>query len=220
VSLAKTASIEQLLISATKCFGQLGYEGAALRTIAADAGVTLSAIGLYFGGKAELYLAAKRQIALKIQEERLALIEAAFDAGQGRPSQDALVAALVEPIITRAVHSTEVDRYSIQLFRNAVVGQPHPVSDSLIAGAELVIERWIEGMRLAQPQLSEAALAWAYSFVVSVALSGQVVDERLRRHDASDRAEDVVADVVAFCSAGISAMGRRRDAGRPASEYN
>ena len=47
----------RLLQAATDSFAELGYEGASLRTIAEDAGVSFQLITYYFGSKEELWVA-------------------------------------------------------------------------------------------------------------------------------------------------------------------
>jgi AcrR family transcriptional regulator len=66
--MSKAETIDALMESAIHCFSQHGYEGAALRDIAAEAGVPLSTIHMYFGSKAELYTAIERKAWIECEQ--------------------------------------------------------------------------------------------------------------------------------------------------------
>ncbi|NMG36408.1 TetR family transcriptional regulator [Azoarcus sp. TTM-91] len=85
-----TASREKLLYAALTAFARLGYEGARLRDIAAEAGFDVSMIAHHFGSKAELWTAVvdelrQRQIPRLADFDRLAQPELplAFRLSQG-----------------------------------------------------------------------------------------------------------------------------------------
>ena len=59
---ASGGSREALIHAATLRFGEAGYAATSIRAIAADAGVNLSLISYYFGGKQGLYEACARDI--------------------------------------------------------------------------------------------------------------------------------------------------------------
>ena len=53
--MSKVEAIDALMNCAIKAFSEWGFEGASLRQIAAQAGVPLSTINVYFGSKRDLY---------------------------------------------------------------------------------------------------------------------------------------------------------------------
>lgn len=59
-------SREALIAAATARFGEAGFAATSIRAIAADAGVNLSLISYYFGGKQGLYEACARDIVAKL----------------------------------------------------------------------------------------------------------------------------------------------------------
>lgn len=76
---------ERLLDAAIKIFAIHGFEGASTRMLVKEAGVNISAIPYYFGGKEGLYEAVIEHImsiALEKRGEKAAQIRAALDDGQ------------------------------------------------------------------------------------------------------------------------------------------
>lgn len=82
---------QRLLEVAVKLFAERGLEGTSVRDIAKEAGVNLSLVSYYFGGKEGLYLELLRSFALNVKSEleRIVLIFATDG-----PSQDNLKKAL------------------------------------------------------------------------------------------------------------------------------
>lgn len=59
---------EKLILAGSKLFAARGLEGVSTRDIAAEAGLNLSLISYYFGGKEGLYLTIVREFALVVKE--------------------------------------------------------------------------------------------------------------------------------------------------------
>lgn len=202
--------------SAIHSFAKYGYEGAALRDIAAQAGVPLSTIHMYFGSKAELYAAIERKAWAEIDNDRSALLHAAMAKTPGQaPGLDDLIHALAAPVVRRALGKSEHDRERIFIIRGRVSDRTISNSRTLLDLADRSMIRWIDAMTLTCPTLSRQDVVWAFSFVVGAIYSWQLIDHRydnLLGEDVERTAAGVTGDIVAFGCAGVQAMIDRRNA--------
>lgn len=99
------ATREAILISARKAFARSGYDGAGLREIAADAGVTAMMVNRYFGSKERLFA----EVIEQTMTQGSLIAGGIFD----QPSSGrALAEALMK--LTRA-HDTPLDGFLITL---------------------------------------------------------------------------------------------------------
>ena len=78
----KAATQARILDAALQLFSENGFEGTSIRTIAANAGVTHTMIGLHFGGKTQLWQAAVDHLFRRMASEmRPGPDEPAFEDG-------------------------------------------------------------------------------------------------------------------------------------------
>jgi AcrR family transcriptional regulator len=212
--MSKADTIEALMESAIHCFSKYGYEGASLRDIAANAGVQLSTIHMYFGSKAELYTAIERRSWAEIDDERSALLSLALEkAGACAPELGDLIHALAFPVVRRAFGASEHDRERIFIIRGRVSDRSIGDRTGLLEIADRSMVRWIDAMRLACPRLSRPDVVWAFSFIVGSIYSWQLIDHRydkLLGQDVERTVEGLTADLVAFGDAGVQALIKRR----------
>ncbi len=105
----------RLLEAAIDVFGKEGFSGATTRMIARRAGVNISAIPYYFGGKEGLYRAVVVHIAEKVQtalQNALAEIERYGDAAHSSSQKaSALLDSLLAQIIDFMLGSPEAPRF-------------------------------------------------------------------------------------------------------------
>ena len=212
--MSKADTIAALMESAIHCFSKYGYEGASLRDIAANAGVQLSTIHMYFGSKAELYTAIERRSWAEVDDERGALLSAAIKAAGARPpALSELIHALAFPVVRRALGDSEHDLERIHILRGRVSDRSIGDRSALLEIADRSMVRWIDAMRLACPTLSRPDVVWAFSFVVGSIYSWQLIDHRydkLLGQDVERTVEGLTADIVAFGAAGVMALIQRR----------
>ena len=179
----KAETIARLEDSAVALFGSSGYEGTSLRSIAAHAGLPLSAIDRHFGSKMALFDAVHRRIWKEIDSERQALLRnpAAVDES-GAPSLEAVLYAFIRPIAERATRPDDASA-SIRLLREAIMATC--------------------------PDLSRDRAVWVYSFVVAILYCNQLVDgclDDLMPANATRSTDEVTGMLVAFCSRGIRGL--------------
>ena len=212
--MSKADTIDALMESAIHCFSRYGYEGASLRDIAADAGVPLSTIHMYFGSKAELYRTIERKSWGEIDEERSALLyEALAKVDTSPPELAALIHALAWPVVRRMLGASEHDRERVFIIRGRVSDRCAQESPAFLQDADRSVVRWIDAIQLSCPSLVRQDIVWAFSFVVGAIYSWQLVDNRydqLMGPDIQRTAEGIAGDIVTFGCAGIHALIERR----------
>ncbi|TAJ74704.1 MAG: TetR/AcrR family transcriptional regulator [Phenylobacterium sp.] len=212
--MSKADTIDALMESAIHCFSRYGYEGASLRDIAANAGVPLSTIHMYFGSKAELYTAIERKSWGEIDDERSALLSEALAKAGARPPELAdLIHALARPVVRRMLGASEHDQERIFIIRGRVSDRRAQESPSFLEVADRSVVRWIDAIQLACPSLVRQDIVWAFSFVVGAIYSWQLVDHRydqLLGQDIQRTVDGITGDIVTFGCAGIHALIERR----------
>lgn len=211
--MSKTATIDALMESAIYNFSRDGYEGASLRDIARAAEVPLSTIHLYFGSKSELYAAVGRKVWEEVDNERSRYLEKALAKNPAKPPLPDLVYALAFPIVRRALSSCDRDIAQIYLLRSHLAHWHPPIASAMLAIADRSMGRWIDAIMLSCPTLSRQDTIWAFSFVIGVVYSWQVIDRRydsMLGRDVVRTPEDVTADLVAFCVSGIRTLAEKR----------
>jgi len=212
-NMSKAATIDALMESAIFSFSRDGYEGASLRDIARAADVPLSTIHLYFGSKSELFAAVGRKAWEEIDNERSALLEMALAKNPSAPPLTDLIYAIAYPVARRALSKSDRDIAQIYILRSHMARWHPPISEPMLDIADRSMVRWINAIMLSCPTLSRQDTIWAFSFVIGVVYSWQVIDHRYDRllgEDVPRTAEGVTADIIAFCCEGIKAMAARR----------
>lgn len=212
--MSKADTIDALMESAIHCFSRYGYEGASLRDIAANAGVPLSTIHMYFGSKAELYTAIERKSWAEIDDERSALLcEALAKAGARPPELADLIHALAQPVVRRMLGASKHDQERIFIIRGRVSDRTAQDRPAFLEVADRSVVRWIDAIQLACPSLVRQDIVWAFSFVVGAIYSWQLVDHRydqLLGQDIQRTVDGITGDIVTFGCAGIHALTERR----------
>ena len=129
---ASGGSREALIRAATIRFGEEGFAAAPIRAIAADAGVNLSLISYYFGGKQGLYEACARDIAGRLSAiAGRAILPFGGEAAELPPPDMAL--AVIERAISAMVDFLVRDEasHAVTRFIMRELGNPGLVVDIL-----------------------------------------------------------------------------------------
>src|SRR5689334_17992498 len=94
---------QKILDHAERLFAQKGYTATSMRQIISKAGVNLAAIHYHFGSKEELLDELVERKAGPVNTERMALLEAAKKAANGRPLEvEEILEALFRPMVKTA----------------------------------------------------------------------------------------------------------------------
>ena len=151
-----------ILDAAEQLFSERGYSGTSLRAIADQAGVNLAAANYHFGSKAQLLEAALQRCVAPVNVERLARLDA-LQAGGQTPAAEAIVRALVEPVL-RAAATNSAPRLLARIF-----AEPKEVSVPLIERTfSVVAQRFLAALQSALPSVDEERSApvrfWSLKF--------------------------------------------------------
>jgi len=209
---SKQEKLDRLEASAIVLFSSHGFEGTSLRDIAAHADVPLSMIDRYFGSKIELFNEVQRNIWKQINIDRDALLQNPIArTSEGSPTLDAVLHAVIHPVVARAVGN---DRQApmVRLLRENTSMRVHM---GLGRGPKHVVqaENWVDAVMAACPQLTPGEAVWALSFVIGTMYCGQLLDgwlDDLMPPTSPASAEYITKLMVDFCSAGVHALSAKR----------
>lgn len=153
----RSGTREEILAAARSRFAELGYEGATIRRIAADAGVDPALVHHYFGTKEQLFAAAVRlpftpsevlAEALRVEPEHMgeAIVRAALTAWEGPEAREAAMGLI------RAAASNERAAAMLRGFVEAAIIGPIsraiPAPDAPLRAA--LIASHVVGLALAR----------------------------------------------------------------------
>jgi AcrR family transcriptional regulator len=207
-AVGKQARLEQLSRSAVELFSRFGYEGTSLRDIATHADVPLSMIDRYFGGKLDLFNEVQRNVWKGINRDRDYLVNNPISTTlDGRPTLQAILHALIHPVVDRAVGGAN-GAPMVRLLRENTSMRVH-LGMKRGPKRALLAEDWLNTLKSACPNLSEQKAVWALSFVISTMYCGQLLDgwlDDLMPDDADNSVEKITEMMVDFCNAGIVAL--------------
>ena len=118
----KEGSREKLLEVAIELFAQKGLEGVSTRDLARAAGVNISLISYYFGGKEGLYVTAIREFAEKAGQELEKLMS---DYDTRDLKKENFVAFMVGMVERMVLFKRQSPRMSELMMREVIEGLPH-----------------------------------------------------------------------------------------------
>jgi AcrR family transcriptional regulator len=135
-----------------------------LREITEVAGANIAAVNYYFRSKDELTRSALEACLQPINAARLKALEACLSSAKGGiPPLEAVVEALVRPMVEHSLDATE-GRAPVRLLLQ-VRALPRPLTNTILAEQFDKIHRaFLEALGRALPYLSPAEIAMRYDF--------------------------------------------------------
>lgn len=213
---SKNETIGALIDSATTVFSETGYEGASLRDIAAGAGAPLSSINMYFGTKADLFIAVMAHLWRLVEADRARILAERLAANGGRVDLCDIITALVTPVVERARSANTADRRVPRLLRQWVGAPPQVRADMRRRnGSGQSLARWIDHVAKACPTLAKPEVVWGFSFVVGALYSWELMDNRydeIIEMDEQDAA-GIIERLVRFTVRGMQGLIEMADTG-------
>jgi AcrR family transcriptional regulator len=160
----------RILESATRHFGDLGFEDASLRTIAGDARVNPALINYYFRSKDDLFREVVLRSVKQLAEVRIDTLDRLEAEAAGAPIPvEVLLAATAGPIFA-ASRAPDSARRAYVRFIARLFTHPGPETVAVVFGALTELrERLLAALRRSLPHVPAKELAWRYLF-----LSGSV----------------------------------------------
>jgi len=199
---------DAILDAAERVFAVSGYQGAAMRAIAEEAGVAQGLIHYHFKTKENLFEAMAARRSGQINERRAALLEDLF--AQGTPPLEAIVEALFRPTIEAGLDLAR-DGGAFARILVSFANSADPRDQKLIETYyDPIARKFIAALLQAEPGLSRADAVWAYMFAIGVGMTMMAKTGRPARLsdglcDDGD-AEAMLARIVPFICGGIRAL--------------
>jgi AcrR family transcriptional regulator len=199
---AESPARERILDAAERGFARDGFAGAAMKAIAAEAGVAQGLLHYHFAGKDGLYAAVVARRSARINAARMAALAGVrFD----RPdAAEQVFAALLGPPLGPEGGGADYAR----IFATLAVGDGR--DKALVAEHyDPVARAFIAAIRRAVPGADRRLATWAYCLAIG-ALIGIVArdgrPERLAGSETPEPTAAVLASLVAFCTGGLRGM--------------
>ncbi|MDT7951566.1 MAG: TetR/AcrR family transcriptional regulator [Acetobacteraceae bacterium] len=201
---------QRLLDAGERLFAAHGWNGVSIRTLAAEADVTLSALNYHFGEKENLLAEIFAARAAPIAAERMRLL-GKIEA-KGAPTLEAIIQAFLRPALT-------VDKQfggaPFVKLRARLATEPEAFSRRILARAfDQSSGAFIKALQAVLPGLPAADLAWRFHFLLgamsyTMANPGRIQSLTGGACDPGDT-ELALAHLVPFAAAGFRAAPVRR----------
>jgi len=202
-----------ILDAAEALFAEQGFGDVSIRDIAMSAKANVAAVNYHFGSKERLFEALFARRVVPVNEERLALLNAAQARGaKGLAGLRDLVDAFVRPPLLLGDPASHGERGLVMMrFLSRMLAMPreHVFLESYYGE---VRTRFIAALRDIFPRLTLQTILWRYNLMVGALIYALAGPQRMLRPPAGiDQAapaldwnvEDAIAEVVDFCSAGL-----------------
>ena len=196
---------QKILDTAERLFAQQGYAATSMRQIISEAGVNLAAIHYHFGSKEELLDGLVQRKAGPVNAERLALLEAAVKAANGRSLQvEEIFEALLRPMVTVASQNDQFVQFMGRLFSEGLM--PHVIKKHF----HEVMKKFMGALREVLPELPEQEFLWRVHFMMgALAHTMCGAPESLQLLGVSAGFQDRIDRLKRFLSAGFRAEGKQ-----------
>jgi AcrR family transcriptional regulator len=201
---------ERVLDAAERLFAERGIEAVSIRDITRAAGANLAAINYHFGSKQELVTEIFSRRLTPLNQQRLALLNAAEQKAQDKPVRlEVILEALIRPAAEQSFAGTCGSKTFMQLFGRCL-SEPDAAVERLIhSHFEKVIQRFNAAILRALPGLPEQELFWRISFIGgalhhALLISGKPSLMPLGMHKRLNT-EELVHRLIAFAAAGLRA---------------
>jgi AcrR family transcriptional regulator len=157
-----------ILRAAEKLYADRGFADVTLRDIVASAEVNLAAVNYHFGSKDELIAELFVTRSLAMNRERLTELKAAEAAGGGRAAIDAVLRALVGPILRGCLGPDNQRSDAARFMIRASIESVPPIRK--IKNREIDhLRRFAAAMRRSLPEHKDIDLYWGLHFALAMA---------------------------------------------------
>ncbi|MCA1455894.1 TetR family transcriptional regulator [Bradyrhizobium sp. BRP22] len=196
-----------ILAAAERLYADRGFGDVTLRDIVAEANVNLAAVNYHFGSKDELIAELFVTRSIQLNRERLRLLQAAEEAGDGRASIDAVLRALVGPTL-RGCLGPENQRSTAARFMIRVSIESVPPIRRIRNREIDHLRKFIAAMRRSLPGHSDVELYWGLHFALAMAQQTVRDSERLTKLSEGkcdvDDVEGIIERVVSVAAMALT----------------
>ncbi|WP_186051864.1 TetR/AcrR family transcriptional regulator [Burkholderia gladioli] len=201
--------VAAILNAAERAFGEHGYAGASMRTIAEDAGVAQALVHYHYATKDKLYEAVFERRSSAINQYRGKLLDELFSSGRAATVEDVLAIAFTP--LSSIFHGDEAANLTlyVQLVASISLGADERSRRIRETFYDPIAERVIDALHTVLPGISREHATWAYLFSVGARQQAHALNGRAARLGASPRTARSTAhyeQLVKFAAAGIRAL--------------
>ncbi len=209
----KQSTRERILDAAEELFAHKGYEGVSVRQIMSKAEADVSLAYYHFKSKRDLFDEIMLRRVEILNDIRLKALEAVEERHpDDAPSVEEIIDAFTHPLLDLLAREHEQWKYYFQLIAQ--------INNSADFGGELMtryfdplVRRFIEALRKALPDCTDADLYWSYHFLsgaltLTFAETGRIDNLSGGTVKSSDMAS-VVERMPAFLAAGFERLCRK-----------
>lgn len=213
---------ERLLDKAEELFALHGFDTVSLRDLTQAAGVNLAAVNYHFGSKERLIDCIIERALNPINDERLAMLEAAQRAAaKGVPSIETILQAFLEPVVRRVRKSELSERLFFKLMGRCLMERANHLPEAALPKLEKVVAEFAKALRRCVPSLDAARIVWRLNFTIGALIQtlihGELIERITRGAVGTVSADRILEQLIEFCAAGFrqDTARRRRMTRRP-----
>jgi AcrR family transcriptional regulator len=203
----------RILDAAEELFSHHGIYGVSIRDIADRAGVDTALLHYHFANKDGIYEAVMLRRAGDVNDARRRAMDEYARRSGGKPDIEGIVRAYMQPVFERLrTGGPGFNNYAalIALANNSALWGGGTVKEYF----DPAVQRLVDLLRQALPKAREEDLYWSYQFLsgaltLSYSRNARIEGLSHGRCRANDYAA-IEPRLVAWCAAGIRALGTRR----------
>ncbi|SAL00364.1 TetR family transcriptional regulator [Caballeronia fortuita] len=219
---AQGSRLSAILNAAERAFGEHGYAGASMRTIAEGAGVAQALVHYHYATKDKLYEAVFERRSAAINQYRGRLLDALFAGKRTATVEDVLTIAFTP--LSEIFHDEDADNLAlyVQLVASVSLGSDERSRHIRETYYDPIAERFIDALHTVVPGIAREQAVWAYLFSAGARQQAHAINGRAMRLGAKDRTKASTAhysDLVRFAAAGVRELARAgQQTGKPPSK--
>ena len=192
----------KLFDAATRLFAERGFDLVSVREICAAGGANIAAVNYHFGSRDELVAWVMTSHLAPVLEARAARLDSLEKAGGKGVALEAILEALVQPIVLSAQQSELHDLLFFKLIGMIFQQNPENLPSELRAQLALNTERFKRAFASIVPSLSADELAWRLQFTLG-ALSDLLVRVDGAQAESAGSMDRVLERFVRYAAAGM-----------------
>ncbi|MDR2982654.1 MAG: TetR/AcrR family transcriptional regulator [Puniceicoccales bacterium] len=202
---------ERLLAVAGPLFAKHGRNGLSVRQITAEADANLAAVNYHFGSKDGLFHAVCLQHVRRLNETKLAALEAAEKAAAPAPlTLEQILDCAVRPMVTLLSNPNSDHLLMARMIMNEFQDPQSPFAKLMRDELQPVSGRFIEKIMEILPGASENGIAWGYFFysctMMHVMMSLDKIPCLYPRLSIPKDSEETIQKVVTYGAAGLRSL--------------
>jgi AcrR family transcriptional regulator len=193
-------TVQRLLDTAERLFGEHGYDGVGLRMLAAEAKVNLGAATYHFGSKEALYIETFMRRFRPTNVERLRLLHAAETKAKGAPlTVETIIDCMIRPPYQLGLTHPNFNT----LLARSLFMPPSFLQAALHRELEPNAKVFIAAFCRSLPSAPEDLIRLRVMFLMGALLMFSIAPHRIREASNQKHDESILKELVRFGAAGL-----------------